>query len=241
MSEQIRQHVTDRILKALEQDQVPWGTAWLGHRNDGPATNAMTSLPFWGVNVLLLDLTGFPSKWWATERCWRVCGYRLKSHQKGTQVFTSEVDDLQGQVVFNAQHVDGPGVERYLLGGSAKRRSPAFDLAERVIAATGADLRHVNGTKAVYFRLPKDHIVLPLKSQFESGPGGLPAYFNTVFHKLVHWSEVRLNWLADPHLGYQDRYDIGELRATLSAAFLSAEMGIPFYHNQTSHSEYLGS
>jgi antirestriction protein ArdC len=64
MSDQICQQVTDRILTALERGQVPWGRPWLGQRNDGPPTNALTSLPFRGVNVLLLNLTGFQSKWW---------------------------------------------------------------------------------------------------------------------------------------------------------------------------------
>jgi antirestriction protein ArdC len=201
----------------------------------------LTSLPFRGVNVLLLNLEGCPSKWWATERCWKVFGYRLKPHQQGTQVFTGPADDLQSQTVFNAEQLDGPGVERYLLGNTATRRSPAFDEAERVIAATKADIRHVPGTKAVYYRLPDDYILLPLKSQFESGSGKLPAYFNTAFHELVHWSEHRLNWLADPHLGYQDRYDIGELRRTLGAAFLSAEIGVPFYHGQKGHAMFVGT
>jgi hypothetical protein len=50
-------------LKALEQGQVPGGTAWLGHRNDSPPTNALTSLPFRRINILFLNLAGFPSKW----------------------------------------------------------------------------------------------------------------------------------------------------------------------------------
>jgi antirestriction protein ArdC len=72
MSHEIRQQVTDRIHKVLAEGLVPWGRPWLGHRNDGPPTNAMTSLPFRGVNPLLLNLAGFTSKWWASERCWKV-------------------------------------------------------------------------------------------------------------------------------------------------------------------------
>jgi antirestriction protein ArdC len=241
MSSQIRQQITARILNALEQGQVPWGTVWHGHRNDSPATNALTSLPFRGVNVLLLNLAGFKSKWWATERCWKVFGYRLKLHQQGVQVFTGQADDLQGETVFNAEQIGGASVERYLLGDSGNSRSPAFEEAERVIASTKADIRHVNGTQAVYYRLPKDYIILPLKSQFESGPGGLSAYINTAAHELVHFSEHRLGWLADPHLSIKDRYDIGELRATLGAAFLTDQIGIPFYHNSASHTKYVGT
>jgi len=110
MSDQIRQQITDRILKALAEGLVPWGRPWLGHRNDGPATNALTSLPFRGVNPLLLNLAGFSSKWWATAKVWKAFGFRLKPYQQGTHVFTGQADDLQCQVVFNAQQVNGPGV-----------------------------------------------------------------------------------------------------------------------------------
>jgi antirestriction protein ArdC len=68
-----------------------------------------------------------------------------------------------------------------------------------------------------------------------------PAYFNTVFHEVSHWSEHRLNWLADPHLPTKERYRIGELRATLGASFLCSEIGIPFYHGKTSHRMFVGT
>jgi hypothetical protein len=116
-----------------------------------------------------LNLAGFRSKWWATAKVWKVFGYRLKPHRQGTQVFYGKAADLQSQTVFNAEQVDGPDVERYLVGEAAASRPPAFDAAERVIAATGAAIRHVNGTQAVYYRLPKD-IIIPLKAQFERGP-----------------------------------------------------------------------
>jgi antirestriction protein ArdC len=228
MSDQIRQQVTVRILKALAEGLVPWGRPWLGHRNDGLATNALTSLPFRGVNVLLLNLEGFSSKWWSTERCWKVFGYRLKAHQHGVNVFTDKSDDLQVQTVFNAEQVEGPGVKRYLVCGTTGKRQPDYEAADRVIAATGADIRHAHGTKALYYRLPDDYIILPLKSQFVAGPGGLPAYFNTALHECVHWSEHRLRWLADPPLTVKERYAIGEMRAEIGSAYLGARIGIPF-------------
>lgn len=241
MSEHIHQGVTNRILKALADGLVPWGRPWLGHRNDGPPTNALTSFPFRGVNPLLLNLIGFRSKWWATAKVWKDFGFCTKPHQKGTQIFTGKASDLQRQTVFNAEQVEGPGGERYLVLEPTGTRPPNYESADRMIAATGADIRHVYGTEAAYYRLPNDYIVLPLKIQFEIGPGGLPGYYNTVLHETTHWSEHRLGWLADPHLGQQDRYDIGELRATLGATFLSAEIGIPFYHNETSHRMYVES
>src|SRR5262245_4272930 len=118
MSHEIHRQVTNRILQALAEGLVPWGRPWLTPPHDGPPTNALTSLPFRGVNPLLLNLADFRSKWWATERCWRVFGFRLKPHQKGAQVYHGKADNLQSETVFNAEQVDGPGVERYLVCGT---------------------------------------------------------------------------------------------------------------------------
>lgn len=56
----------------------------------------------------------------------------------------------------------------------------------------------------------------------------LPAYYNTAFHELVHHSEHRLTWLADPPLTIKDRYAIGEMRADIGSAFLGARIGFPY-------------
>lgn len=245
MSAEIRQQVTDHILKALAEGLVPWGKTWLAHRNDGPPTNALTSFPFRGVNVLLLNLAGFQSKWWATLRCWTAFGLKLKPAQQGTQVFHGNVSDLQSQTVFNAQQVEGPGVERYLVGDSTGNRQPDYEAAERAIAAatTGAGIRirHVNGSEAAYYRLPLDYIILPLKIQFVNWHGGLPAYLTTAFHELIHASEHRLRWLADTHLSIKERYRIGELRACWGSALLCARIGIPFFHGPKGHAMCVGT
>ena len=56
---------------------------------------------------------------------------------------------------------------------------------------------------------------MPHKSQF-SEPA---AYYGTAMHELSHWCESRLGWTGS--------YALGELRAELGAAFLTAAVGIP--------------
>jgi len=244
MSTEIPQQVTDEILKALADGQVPWQKPWLGHRNDGPPTNALTSFSFRGVNRILLQLAsnrqGFRSKWWGTKRVFCAFGLRVQQHQESIQVFYEEGGYLQGQTVFNAEQVDGPGVERYLVLQETATRLPDYDAAERVIAATGADIRHIPRNGALYYRLPKDYIEMPLKTQFLEGTGKLPGYFGTVLHELTHHSEHRLCWYADPHLSIKERYAIGELRADLGSAFLADDIGIPVYPNSTQHRKFVG-
>ena len=227
MSHAIHQQVTDRILNALAEGLVPWQRPWLGHKNDGPPSNVLSSSSFRGINRLLLNLAGFKSKWWATQRTWTTFGVQVKPHQQGALVYHGKLNDLGSRTVFNAEQADGPGVERYLVSDQVEGRLPAFDAAERVIAATGADIRHLPQDGAFYYRLPLDYIELPLKTQFEEGPYGVAPYYRTVFHELGHFSEHRLGWLADPHLSIRERYWIGEMRAVLGAAFLLEEVGIP--------------
>ena len=138
-----------------------------------------------------------------------------------------DVNNLASQTVFNAEQVAGPGVGRYLVTQIGKR-PPAFDTADKVIAATGADIRHESRNGALYYRLPLDYIVLPFEGcNLKAGPYGVPPYYVTIFHELGHFSEHRLHWLADPHLSIRERYWIGEMRAVFCASILAAEIGIP--------------
>ena len=225
MSHKIRQQVTDRILKAMNDGLVPWQRPWLGHKNDGLPTKVLTFLPFRGINTLLLNLEGFTSKWWGTQRVWTAIGFEVKPHQEGTQIVFGHMDNLGYQTVFNAEQVEGG--ERFIITSATGKCSPDYDAADKVIAATGADIRHLHCNRALYYRLPKDYIELPLKVQFECGRYGVASYYVTVLHEICHWSEHRLGWLADPHLSVKQRYAIGEFRACLGASFLAAELGVP--------------
>jgi len=227
MAHETHQQVTDRILNALAEGLVPWQKPWLGHRNDGPPTNALTSFAFRGVNILLLNLAGFRSKWWATAKVWKAFGFEVRPGQQGTQVFHGEVDNLASQTVFNSEQVDGPGVERYLVTETTGKRLPAYDAADKIVAAVGVDIKHEPRNGALYYRLPKDYILVPLRSQFEQGRYGVASYYVTVLHELCHASEHRLHWFADPHRSIKERYWIGEMRAVFGASFLAAEVGIP--------------
>ena len=56
-----------------------------------------------------------------------------------------------------------------------------YSPAERIIAASGADIRFERGDRALYYYPPLDYIVFPLKIQFIQGQGGLPAYYAAFF------------------------------------------------------------
>ncbi len=254
IQDDIRSRVTAEIVKALENGVVPWRKPWTAAQNTGFPVNVISKRHYSGVNPLLLHLSaldkGFQSQWWGTYNQWRAVGGQVKRRPAdvpaggwGTRIiFFKPIvrveKDANGDekertfpllrefTVFNADQVEG--VPQFQVQAATEQHEPDFGPAETVITATKADIRHVAGDKAAYHRR-EDYITLPLKGQFD---GGLSAYYDTAFHELGHWSEVRLDWKGS--------YALGELRAEMAAAFISAEIGIPSSDGlRPNHAAYL--
>lgn len=259
---EIRERVAKQIVEELQRGGAPWIKPWVGAVNSGFPSNVISKKTYRGINPLLLEMAAqkrrFSSKWWGTYRQWVSLGGQVKkrpddvaSGEWGTKVvFFKPIkrikkDDqgeekvtsfplLRDYVVFNADQVEGEVMDKFRVQPPSENSTIDFEPAETVIAATGADIRHQAGSEAAYYRPPLDHIVLPLKSQFENGPGGLAGYYDTAFHELGHWSEHRLKWTGS--------YALGELRAEMAACFLSAEIGVPTVGKAgNNHAKYLES
>jgi len=155
-----------------------------------------------------------------------------------------QVDDqfllMRSFTVFNADQVEGEGVEQFRpVPQVVTEFSTDYGPAKELLQATGAKIDHW-GEEAFYRRpLPEDtwpnhtsgdDIVLPPKSSFAS----TGKYYETAFHELAHYSEVRLGW--DHH---QHGYAMGELVAEISASLLSAEVGVPQGESLENHAAYL--
>jgi antirestriction protein ArdC len=231
MSEsQIRQSVTARIVEALQNGLVPWRVPWSDCENTGSPANVVSKMGYAGVSRLLLQLAtqkkGFRSKWWGTREQWTSLGGRVP--KRGTKI-VAEVGDL---TAFNADEVEGEAIDQHRSRPGSATVAVDYSTAETVIAATAARICHVPGDNAFYYYPPADYILLPLRWQFETGPGGLPGYFYAVFHELAHWSERRLGWKGSSALV--------ELRAEIVAAFLAIEVGIPCLDRcNDNHARYL--
>jgi antirestriction protein ArdC len=239
----LRQRVTDEIVAALEQGTLPWRKPWADLANSGFPTNVVSRKLYRGINPLLLQVAaqrrGFTSKWWGTFHQWASIGCSVMKRPAvveqgawGSKVIlwkpiNTTKKNEQGEeekgsflllrefTVFNADQVQGQAVETFRTSAPTTPAVIDFEPAEKVIAATGADIRHVAGGQACYHRPPEDFIVMPLKSQFAEPA----AYYSTAFHELCHHSESRLKWTGS--------YALGELRAELGAAYLMATVGIP--------------
>lgn len=206
---------------------------------------------------------GFRSRWWGTYNQWKELGCRVQKRPAdvptgrwGAQITfykpctKTVVDPISGEedeetyrllntyTVFNADQVIGAEQFQATDEPAIGNTEPDFAPAEELIEATGADIRH-GGDRALYRRpVPVDtyphhtggdFIQMPNKSTFES----MAAYYETMFHELGHWSEVRLDWRGS--------YAQGELVAEMAACFLSAELGIPNGERLTNHASYVKS
>lgn len=206
---------------------------------------------------------GLRSRWWGTFRQWQELGCRIQkrpadvpSGQWGCQITfykpcsKTVIDPVTGSeeeerycllntyTVFNADQV--VGAERFQATDEPAigNDEPDFAPAEELIEATEADIRH-GGDKAFYrrpvpldsypYHTGGDFVQVPNKATFKS----MGAYYETMFHELGHWSEVRLDWHGS--------YAQNELVAEMAACFLSAELGIPNGEALTNHASYVKS
>jgi antirestriction protein ArdC len=253
---EIRQEITAQIIEALSNGTLPpWRRTWSNDANaPGLNTSLSTGSPYRGINQLILAIAaarrGFQSKWWGMFHQINASGAHVLRGEKGTHVVLykpikrtridengDESDDsfcvLRTFVVFNAEQTNG--LEKFRVGHATldtHEIEGRFGEAERVIAATGANVRH--GGNEAFYRRSEDFIQVPYRHQFDSPE----SFYETTFHELVHWTEhpTRLNWnRAD------EGYSMGELIAEIGSCFLMGELGLPTMTNLSNHAAYLQS
>jgi antirestriction protein ArdC len=92
---------------------------------------------------------------------------------------------------------------------------PDFALAEEFIKTTGAKIVYGPDPK---YKYRGDMIQMPSKRNFDS----LADYYESIFHELCHWGEVRVG-------RKNNDYNFGELVAEIGACFLMMEIGVPMH------------
>lgn len=225
MSVEQKKQVNEKIIKALQENYIPW-------RCDvGFPRNILSQLRYDGVNPLLLNINCEQHKWatayWGTYDQWASKGCvskpippLVKIYDWWTEIVvykpknSGTIDqEICRWTVFNLDQIAN--------GFDSLRMPPKpldYSSVDKIIESTKADIRREPGLEAAYY-YGEDYIIYPFKEQFVYGPGGLPAYYNSLFHELMHWTEPRLNWAESP--------EINELRAEIGADYLCTELGIP--------------
>src|SRR6185295_13554739 len=96
--------VTDRIVAALEAGTVPWRKPWAslgGPRN-------LSGRSYRGVNVFLLELSGYSDPRWGTYKAIKAGGGQVRRGERGSAV-------ILWKPVRRDAHPNGDGERAYLL------------------------------------------------------------------------------------------------------------------------------
>ncbi|WP_106639772.1 ArdC family protein [Allosphingosinicella vermicomposti] len=251
------EEVTGKVIAELEAGRFPWVQPWdSGSAAIGMPTNAATTRPYSGINILLLwsavIARGYPRQSWLTFRQALAAGGNVRKGEAGVAVYYADrfipaadkaraeqegceaaaIPFLKRFTLFNVAQCDGL---RDALVGQPPRvdECEKVPAAEALIAATGADFR-VAGPQAFYSPA-QDFVAVPPQSAFFDPVN----YYRTALHELGHWTghETRLNRDQSGPFGSQ-AYAREELVAELAAAFTCASLGI---RPTVRHADYLGA
>lgn len=260
--EDFRQRLTNALIQGLEEhDGLPWQQGWenVATRPFNPASG----VKYKGGNVMGLLLEqlkrGSTDPRWLTLKQANKAGFSVRKGAKAAYVEywdwgvpglnltkpgadgrSAEDDETEEQArartkprVFYAAVFNGADVVG--LPEMVREQSwQANDLAEKLIAATGAEIEHAAVSRggagivenAAYYTRGADRIVVPPRSSFKSQGD----YYATVLHELAHWTGhgSRLGRQAPNErvkFGSPD-YAREELRAEIASFFLTSMLGV---------------
>ena len=249
----VYQHVTNKIVEALETGTPPWIHPWQSSAGDWRPANLSSGRRYSGVNVLLLNMTamhsGYAVNRWLTFQQARSLGAHVRKGETGTEVVffkmhefgagpteSGSPDDrkviplLRSFTVFNADQIDD--LPAALLPAPAVVHAwQACEAAEAILATSGANIRH-GGSKAFYCP-SEDRIQLPERSAFATAMD----FSHVALHELTHWTghPSRCNRVLSGRQ-HIEAYAMEELVAEMGSAFLTDHCGLP---GQLQHAAYI--
>lgn len=239
----IYEMVTEKVVAMLEAGVAPWRKPWRTVGGHMPV-NMKSKKQYRGINVLLLALQGYSSRYWLSFKQVQEKGGKVRKGEKGTpvvfwkpiQVRDAKNDDPEAKktipllryfYVWNLEQVEG--IEDPDAGQAAQLDEftvieRAEDVAAMYCAREGIEVAHGGGSA---FYLPsEDRIGMPPRETFESPD----SYYNTLFHECGHstGASKRLGrpGVVDKTRYGSEKYGQEELVAEMVAAFLCAETGI---------------
>ena len=264
---QIRQQITDRIVAALDADQIPWRRPWSLSPNSGRPASVTTGKPYSGVNPLLLELHrvehGFSSRWWGTYRQWQRMGCQVKRRPahvaKGNwgarivfyKKISKTVEDtetgeerrqeiplLRTYTVFSADQVEGEAAERFKVDEPDSADDSHPDFQPaEELIASTGADIRHGGDEACYIK------PTPLGSWPNHRSGdyiSVPqrSRFNTSADYYTTLLHELAHW-SEVRLGWEGDYAANELVAEMASVFLANELGVPASDDLSNHRRYV--
>ncbi len=226
--------ITERIIAALEQGNIPWHKPWTCGSSGCVSYN--TGKPYSLLNHILLD--GISGEYITFRQC-SLAGGHVRIGEKSKMVVFwkpyEKVDTETGEVeqhfylrYFNVFHLSQcEGVSpRWTVSAPASNLQPdiaADAIVQDYINRSGVRLTVTQSDKAFY-RPNTDEVVVPQLSQYQK----VEEFYSTEFHELVHSTghHSRLNRISDVAAFGSHEYSREELCAELGAAFLVNHCGL---------------
>lgn len=247
----IHQHVTDKIVAALETCDGKWTRPWVGGDMIAMPRN-IRGTTYRGVNVFILWVTaiaeGYKSPVWGTYKQWEEMGTDMSplKGQHGTRVVLWKPyeikDKATGQVkigkngkpettmymksytVFNANQFG-----LHLGEPEAKKINDVVDNAEVETYINNLKAKIDYTHSHAFYRPTTDEIGMPTKESFIAVGESTATenFYSTLFHEITHWTgaDKRCNRKLASKFD-REPYAMEELIAEMGAAFFCARFGI---------------
>jgi antirestriction protein ArdC len=239
MNTSIYERITSEIVHRLEQGVVPWRQPWGNGGNSFHPRNAVSRMPYRGINPFVLQSAGFSSPWWLTFNQARNWGGYVRRGERGMPVvFWKWVEEDPDGIEDNREPRKVPLLRYFTVFNVEQCESiplrvetPSVDFhpieqCERVVNGMPLPPTLTHSDPRAYYHPDLDIANVPLPGCFNTASH----YYATLFHELVHSTghESRLGRFAGrtpSHFGTEE-YGKEELVAEMGAAFLCGICGI---------------
>jgi antirestriction protein ArdC len=251
-------HVTERIVKALDEGVKPWERPWNAGNADGRIIipKRHNGEAYKGINTLMLWAEamdkGYNSPKWMTFKQAQELKANVKKGEHGSlvvyagKIIKTDTDDkgeehdraipfMKGYTVFNVEQIEGLPEKYYAKPEAKLTPVERIEHSEQFFKNTGADIR-IGGNRAFYAAEP-DYIRMPPIEVFKDAD----SYYRTLAHEAIHWvkHEKRLNRDLGRKKWGDEGYSREEMVAELGSAYIGADLELAPAINE--HAAYLGS
>jgi antirestriction protein ArdC len=238
--------VTDKIIKLLEQEIVPWRRPWSAA---GLPRNLVSKKTYRGINLFLLSAANYASPYWLTFKQANQLGGSIRKGEHGEVIVFWKVDQIADSAigddneeakaeqkrrrfvlryfrVWNLEQCELPQAVLDKLPKLEMHRHDPIEAAERIVREMpNPPIIQYGGSKAFYSPLT-DRITLPSPELFTSAEEFHATKCHECLHATGHASRLNRESLAEAAPFGSPVYAAEELIAEMGAAFLCAEAGI---------------
>jgi antirestriction protein ArdC len=238
----IRQQITDDIIKAMEAGVPPWRQGWSSSQL---AFNASNGRSYRGANQLILGMQPYGDARWLTYKQAEYMGLQVRRGERGVRIIkmveverkrakqaagrdgevVAEENDkalvLKAYTVFNAAQIDG-------MAPMPVREcdvQPA-EVVESIVWGLQDDGMKLNfGHYQPAYDLRRDEIRMPIAKDFKN----LELFHGTLLHECGHATGHQKR-LARPHMHARFgsvEYSREEVRVELASCFMQGLVGLP--------------